>query len=225
MSAKIKQLIQARDNAEIIRDKIAEILLVESTNQQALAEAENLDPALWKLRIYTERSNAWEDFLGPEQKGQQIDKSPIVNVWFESAQDDAHASNTIERQKVDGIFNVDCHGYGIARASEDGHDPGDYLASLEAQRAARQVRQILMSAHYLYLGMQGTVWGRWRDSAKSFQPESDRGFLQNVQGVRVAMRVTFNEVSPQIQPVTLAGVAVTVKRSETGQILFKASFP
>lgn len=220
MAAKILALIDRADNVEIIRDEIAAILLVESTKQQELATADAQDPELWRLRIFTERANPWDEF-----SGETPDTAPIVNVWWDNSNDDEKASNVVERQRVVGTFNVDCYGYGVSVESDEGHNPGDETAALEAQRAARLVRNILMSGQYAYLGMRGVVGRRWRAGAQAFQPAIDSRPVAHVSAVRIAMRVEFNEFSPQVEGVPLALISVAVKRTEAGEVIFTADYP
>ena len=47
-----------------------------------LATAGGKDPADWKLRIFTERSNPWEEWLNIDA---DTDTSPVVNVWFDTS--------------------------------------------------------------------------------------------------------------------------------------------
>jgi hypothetical protein len=220
MAAKILSLIDKRDNAEIIRDEIAAILLLESTKQQELATEAAKDPELWRLRIFTERANPWDEFVGDAP-----DTAPLVNVWWDNSNDDEKASNVVERQRVVGTFNVDCYGYGVSVESDEGHNPGDETAAFEAQRAARLVRNILMSGQYAYLGMRGVVGRRWRASAQAFQPAIDSRPVAHVSAVRVAMRVEFNEFSPQVEGVPLALISVAVKRTTSGEVIFTADYP
>ena len=216
----IAELIDKQDNSEIVRDQIAAILATEVANQQALAIADGKDPADYKLRIYTERSNPWEAFLND-----QTDRSPIVNVWFDSSNFDKGASNIVERQKTEATFNIDCIGFGM---SEDvpggGHKAGDKEAALEVQRAIRLVRNILMAAEYTYLGMQGVVWQRWPQSITSFQPQIDGRQIQQIVGARLAFNVVFNEFSPQVPAVTLELVSAEVSRSEDGEVIVNADY-
>ena len=216
----IAELIDKQDNSEIVRDQIAAILATEVANQQALATADGKDPADYKLRIYIERSNPWEAFLND-----QTDRSPIVNVWFDSSNFDKGASNIVERQKTEATFNIDCIGFGM---SEDvpggGHKAGDKEAALEVQRAIRLVRNILMAAEYTYLGMQGVVWQRWPQSITSFQPQIDGRQIQQIVGARLAFNVVFNEFSPQVPAVTLELVSAEVSRSEDGEVIVNADY-
>lgn len=214
----IDALIDKLDTVEIVRDKIAQLLADESASQMALAEAAGKDSDMWKLRVYIERANPWENL-------NENDRSPVVNVWFDSGTFDPAASNTVERQKMSATINVDCYGYG--RASDNptgGHVPGDEAAARDVQRAVRLVRNILMAATYTYLGLRGTVWKRWVESITSYQPQQDNQNHNQVVGARVAMRVDFNEFSPQVTPVPLEFVSVTVERSEDGQVLARADY-
>jgi hypothetical protein len=224
MAALIETLIDKTDNVELIRDQIAAIILVEQARQQELATEADKNPDLWKLRVFLERANPWDEFADVDGAGPS-DTSPLVNVWWANSDDGEHGSNTVERQRVTATFHIDCYGYGVSRETETGHDSGDETAALEAQRAARLVRNILMSAHYAYVGMRGVVARRWRASAQSFQPAIDSRPVAHVSAVRQSFQVTFNEFSPQYVPVPLALISVAVKRIDTGELLFTADYP
>jgi hypothetical protein len=216
----IQTLIDKQDNFEVIRDQIAAIIVLESNNQQSLAIADGKDPDLWKLRVFNERYNPWEQFLNTN-----TDRSPIVNVWYDSSNFDGLASNIVERQKAEAIYNIDCYGYGIS--SDDGatgHNPGDRDAAFVVQRALRLVRNILMASTYTYLGLRGLVWQRWPQSVNVFQPNLDAQQVQKIVGARLELRVMFNEFSPQYVPETLEYLSVDVFRQEDGQLVAEADF-
>lgn len=223
-AAKIETLIDKFDTVELVRDQIAAILLIESTKQQELAQLAAKDPALWKLRIYTERTSPWDVFIDAPPNGKQADASPLVNVCWDSSIDDEKASDPVEYQKVSATFNLDCYGCGVAEETADGHNAGDQTASLEASRAARLVRNILMAGQYTYLGMRGVVGRRWRASAQAFQPPPDIKPTPHVHAVRVVLKVDFDEFSPQVVPKPLELLTVKVKRAEDGKILFNAHY-
>lgn len=216
----ISTLIDKQDNFEVIRDQIAAILVLESNNQQALAVSDGKDPDLWKLRVFNERYNPWEQFLNTN-----TDRSPLVNVLYDTSNFDGSASNIVERQKAEAIYNIDCYGYGIS--SDDGssgHNPGDREAAFEVQRALRLVRNILMSSTYTYLGLRGLVWQRWVQSISVFQLNLDDQHVQKIVGARLELRVMFNEFSPQYVPETLEYLSVDVFRDEDGQLIAEADF-
>lgn len=216
----IAELIDKMDNFEIIRDQIAAILATEVANQMQLATDGGKNPDDWKLRIFSERSNPWEQLLN-----EQADRSPIVNVWFDNSNFDPAASNISERQKTEGVFNIDCYGYGISSDEVGGgHNPGDKEAAFEVHKALRLVRNILMAAEYTYLGLRGVVWQRWPQSITVFQPQLDGRQMQQLVGARLAFRVVFNEFSPQVPAETLELVSVDVKRTEDGEIVAEADY-
>lgn len=216
----IDSLIDKSDNFEIVRDKIAAILVAEVASQMSLATAAAKDSNDWKLRIFTERSNPWEQWLND-----QTDTSPIVNIWVDNSNFDPKASNIMERQKSETVFNIDCYGYGKSSDNPGGgHIPGDREAAFETQRAIRLVRNILMAAEYTYLDLRGLVWSRWPQAVTFFQPQLDGRAIQQIMGARLAFRVVFNEFAPQITEETLEYLSVDVKRTEDGQIVLEADY-
>jgi len=216
----IQTLIDKQDNFEVIRDQIAAILVTEIASQQALATAAAKDPNEWKLRIFAERSNPWEQYLNNSGN----DPSPIVNIWYDNSNFDQSGSNIQERQKTEGIFNIDCYGYGVSEDDGAGHKPGDREAAYEVQKALRLVRNILMAGEYTYLGLRGLVWQRWPQSITVFQPQIDGRQIQQIVGARIAFRVVFNEFSPQVIAETLELLSVDVKRAEDGEIVLEADY-
>lgn len=226
--ARITTLIDKRDTSEIIRDEIAAILRTESLGQEALAVVAVRDPLPWKLRVFLERSNPWEEFQDPAAVSDEDplpEVPPIVNVSFEAETFDMNASNTVERQKASATYNIDCYGYGIAAdAPGGGHRPGDEDAALDCQRAVRLVRNILMAGAYTYLGHRGTVWRRFIQSVTTFQPTANEQPVQQVRAARIALQVEFSEFSPQVVGEPLELVAAAVRRAETGEIFLTASY-
>lgn len=219
----IPTLIDKQDSFEIVRDQIVAILVSEVASQQALAITAGKDPALWKLRIFKERTNPQEEWLNETPPA---DRSPLVNVWFDTADYEASKSNAKQRQFSAGTFNIDCLGLGVsANIPAGGHTAGDEQAAIEVQRAYRLVRNILMAAEYLRLDLPGLVGDRWPQSVTAFQPQIDSQTVQQVAGLRLALRVTFNEFSPQFVPETLELVSVEVKQSGSGEVFLTADYP
>ncbi len=222
MPALITTLIDKEDNAEIVRDQIAAILVTEIANQQLLATAAGKDPRLFDLRIFTERSNPWSEWQ--DAPADELDVPPIVNVSFQNSNADRSASNSVKRQAITATYNLDCLAYGISRATAGGHQAGDEMAAIDALRGIRLVRNILMSGQYTYLDMRGVVWTRWVANITAFQPEFEDRAVQNVQAVRMAFEVKMNEFSPQVIGQGIETIGVTVKRAETGEIYIKARY-
>lgn len=235
MTALIKSLIDKFDNFEIIRDKIASILVIETANQMMLATDASKNPDDWKLKVYLERNNPWEQVIN-EGVNNEADVTPIVNIWYEKCKFDASGSNSVERQKCEAIYNIDCYGFGISEDNPNGgHHPGDLKATLEVQRCVRLVRNILMSGAYTYLGSNRganqIVWDRWINDIQIFQPQifyggersHDIDFVKTC-GARISLKVTFSEFSPQVEVVPLEFISLEVKRLETGEVVINADY-
>lgn len=218
----IATLIDKQDTVEIVRDQVAAILALEQAAQVALATtAAKPDPDLWKLRVYQERSNIWENL-----PGENNDQSPVVNVWWDSSTFDMSASNIVERQKSVATINIDCYGYGeSADDGGTGHIAGDKKAAETAQRAVRLVRNILMAGEYTYLGLpRGVVWRRWVPSIAMMQPQQDNQNVSHIVAARLVFQVEFSEFSPQVQPETLELLTTRVRRTEDNQIVIEADY-
>jgi hypothetical protein len=225
MPAKIATLIEGRDNSEVVRDQVAAILALELAQQQVLALAADppQDPNLWKVRVFTERSNPWDEFSSLEEPAAWV--APLVNVSLDGLNYDPTKSDTVRRTHATATVHVDCYGYGVSRGDGDGHVAGDQEAALEAQRTVRLVRRILMAAHYVTLGMTGVVWGRFVQSVQFFQPMGlERIPVQNVQAARLTLQVSFNEFSPQVEGQPLELIGLDAQRADNGEILFSVEY-
>ena len=227
MAAQIPNLIDKQDSFEIVRDKIALILLEEQESQQAKATAAGEDPRLFALRVFTERTNPWSEFQ--DAPTEQLDAPPIINITYETSTADKSASNVVVRQQMDVTYNIDCYGYGVSSATDTGHVAGDAQAAIVSHRAAKLVRNILMASFYVKLDLPVATVGvglRWVASITSFTPEFDSRPVQNVIGTRIAFQVKMNEFSPQAEGEPLEVVHVTVFRrdGETGEVFLEAQY-
>jgi hypothetical protein len=222
MTAQLQRLIDKRDSFELVRDKVAVILLEESDEQQRLALSEGLDPEQWKLRVFSETSTPWTSFQ--ESEGPQ---TPIVNVWFETMNFVKAGSNPISRQNGVATIHVDCYGFGFSKGTDEGHTPSDAMAAEEAARAVRLVRNILMSGFYTYLGFpQGVdlpegelqvVRGRWPTGITAFQPAQEERPVERVAAMRLDLEVSLNEFGPEYEGEELETTTLAFTRSPTGE--------
>lgn len=213
----IATLIDKQDNFEVVRDQIALILATETASQQALAFAAAKDPKLFEFDVFTERFNPWEQY----QNNLSSDKTPIVNVWFDTEDFPPSRGNVVEKQIAEAVFNIDCYGCDVARNDPSGgHFPADESSRFIVHRIIRLVRNILMAALNTHLQLKGTVVHRWFNSITVFQPEVfDDTNVLTVSAARLALAVHFVEVSPQIAGVPLEFTSIDIKRAENGSVL------
>jgi len=220
------ELIDKKDNWELIRDEIASILAVETINQQAKALAAGKDPELWKFRVFIERSNPWEMLSEDDEI-----LSPIVNVWFDSLTFMSRGSSTTSRQQSDNtIYNIDI----IAAAKsektvEDGHKSADKSATLACQRIMRLVRNILFSIpadstqpgdDYYFLNLKGVVGGRRLQAIRSFQADHDNQALP-VSAGRLILEVQHIETSLEGPEKSFELLQAQTVFNETGEVNYE----
>lgn len=226
MPALITTLINGQDAFESVRDLIASTLVLESQGQQVLAAAASLNPKDWKLRVFTERTTPWAVWqANPVKNDSSVDVSPIVNVSYNRSGFDRSKGDIVQRQASDSTYYIDCYGYGLSRDDGgSGHIPGDQDAAMEAQRAARLVRNILMSAAYVDMKKRGVLWQRWVTSVEMLSVQTEHA-MQRIECARITFDCTFNEFSPQNQGVPLEMISTAFTRAETGEIFIAADFP
>ena len=218
-AALITTLIDKVDNFEAIRDQVAAIIAIESTNQVALATTDGKPtPNEWALSVYTERSIPFEVWLNSPTDDEKL--IPVINVWFDTAGVDPGGSNVIDRQQYNGTFNIDCYAYGEAESDGGaGFTAGDENAARNAQRGARLVRNILKASPNIYLQLRGLVGSTRIKSITQFQPELDGAAVQNIMALRISFDVSYNEFSPQYVAETLETVFIQVARDLDGKVL------
>ena len=141
-------------------------------------------------------------------------------MYFDTATYNERYGDVVERQRSDSVFNIDCYAIGVSEDSLSGHKIGDKEAALNVHRAARLVRNILMAGENTYLGLRGTVWGRWPQSLTVLQPEMNGQSLQHIICARLVLRVSHNEFSPQIAGEIMEQLNVTMTRDSDGLVSF-----
>lgn len=235
----IQTLIKKRDTSELVGDQIAKILLLEQESQAQLARAAGEDAAEWDFRVYREASNPWQAFLGSPGVDEAPDEpegwvmrpgAPVVNVSFDSSTFNKSASDQHRRQQATGTYFVDCYAH---RVSGDdggmGHESGDELARVDAQRMAALARNILCASIYYQLGFPspkngGMVAGRWVTGLQTFQIHGEHRAVQRIGAVRLTLEVSFYEESPEYEGAPLEIVSITLKRLGTNQVLLSALY-
>lgn len=207
-------LIDKLDSMEIVRDKIAVILANNVAEQKNLAIAASKDPTDYDFKVYTERAKPWSMY-----QETNADKTPLVNVYFDSDSAEKGASNHNVYQKTSGTFHIDCYGYGKTESNGTGQLTGDEIANKEAQRTARLARNIIMSDVNTYLDLHNLVWSRWVANRIQFQDLQDNKQMQYITVVRLVLNVEYTEYSPQQLNEVLEGLNIEINRASDGEVL------
>jgi hypothetical protein len=205
MNENITTLLNEPDNLEKIRDRIAVILKLEFLNQCQKAieqDVENVND--FNIGVYLERERPWQLTENSEGKN----PFPLVNVKLAGYRKENEPGSTVNRQKYIGDFIIDCYAQGTPD-NPDYFDDTD--ATIRAWKLGRMVRQVLMSGHYVYLGMRDIVRRREITEAGTGTPTDRTGNIDDsavsVTICRILFAVYYSEESPQAAGVELEGIS------------------
>lgn len=214
-SVRIIPLITEREGFEVVRDKIVEILALETAIQQEQATARGYDPDDWKFLVYRERLNPWEMYRNADFF------VSMVNVWYDNDFFDLSCSNMSFQQKTKSRFNVDCYACAVATETEAGQIVSDEAAALGAHKIARIVRRILMHDKYLKLGLEEgkLVWTRWLADRQIMRPPSGDPSIQRVMCMRLGFDVELNETVTIEEEQTADFINVKYHNGTDGQLV------
>lgn len=192
--AKINYDIQ-RQNFEVIRENIGQILADEFPEQKTNLENEFSDDQV-ELTVWNER------FI-------QFDPTemPAVNVsYYRTTYEDY---SPVDRQGIND-YHIDIH----AAAVHERAKYGDTQAAQICQRLAGIVSYLLMSQEYRFLGFEpGFIQSRWIESIDMGKiTESDAA---HTIVSRLLFRVKANETVREVPPTDLEAIHTTVKLDET----------
>lgn len=199
---------------ELVRDRIAEILIAELVNQVNLAIADGADPTPYEISITTEKTDPWNS-----------SQFPLVNVWYDTGNIDTAASPADNNQQGDHFYNLDCY---VERPSEDsGGDiiHGDELSAKEVQQVAGIIWQIIMADQNTRLQFESRSGGkpsalvaaRIFEALSTFQPSFGETPVENVQAMRLRLKVRHVEIPPVTLGVTLHDGLFVIKQSDRTQ--------
>lgn len=201
----LQQLIDKKDNFELVRDQIAIILATEVANQKSLATAGGKNPDLWDFKVYLERSNPLDNYAS------ESDLTPVVAVSYYNSVFDGTKGDSVETQACMAQFNIDCYAVGRSGDSGTGQVNGDQVANESVQRIVRLVRNILMTPEYGWLNLRGTV-GKRKVSRVEVQQasKSQQDATINIAVATLALTVDMIETSPQYigQPLEYTNVNI-----------------
>ncbi len=226
LEAKIATLIDKQDSIEVIRDRIAELIKIETANQMLLAIAAAKDPEQWDMRVFPECFREIEQWLNVDDDLYPV---PLVCVSTQGANIDTSKSTGVGRTVYRGRFAIDCYAAGHSQADGPGkHIPGDVDAAKNRDRAARLVRNILMATdnRQLQLEAEKIIWGDLIVQGYDFpEPTVEAHPTRDVRAVRFLVEVVYNETAPQPVAGTLEDARIDIRRDEiTGEIIAQARY-
>lgn len=195
---------------ELVRDQIAAIIVNELANQITLAIADSAPTEPYEIAVTTEKTDSWNK-----------SQFPLVNVWYDSGNIDTSASSPANQQQGDHFYNLDCY---VEKPSEDDAGDivsGDTLSAKEVQRVASIIWQIIMADQNTRLQFEfrtadvpsALVAHRIFEQLTTFQPSFGDTVVENVQALRLRLKVRHVEIPPVTIGVTLHDGLFVIKQS------------
>lgn len=188
--AKINTII-TNNNFELIRDRIASILVIELSNQLSLTSNSLFESTVWIERFIA------------------FDKTdlPAINVYFTNANYD---NKTPISRRGTNTFNIDVH---IGSKHTNGID-GDKNSIINVQKLCGVIAEILSNPVYNKLDfVPGIISHTEVTNIQVAQPK-EKDSTQIATG-RVVFQVVANECSSEIAPITADSYSTTVTIGET----------
>lgn len=208
----ITELIDLSANPiQLVIDKIGEILVNESANQQALAIAEGEDPDLYKMRVFADRFNPFDNM--------KTDTTPIVSIKeSDDSKKLAVSANHGKQQKL-LTLNIDCFGIGRAEQTVEGHKPADLDASQDGRRVANLVNKILKADINDNLQLDRKVVNSVNITGEQyFEPDFDSRQMGPVVAKRITLQCNVIDTPVINNGVELLSIVVDVERGDSGEI-------
>lgn len=119
---------------EIVRDRIADILVVELANQKQLAIDDGDETTPYDILVVQEKSDPWS-----------VTEMPVVNIWYDTGNILEGESSVNAQQQGFHYYNLDCYVNKTSEVQGGDIEAGDTKSAIEVHRVAGLVWQILMA--------------------------------------------------------------------------------
>ena len=214
----ISGLIDLGDNPiQLVIDKIGEILVNESANQQALAISGGKDPDLYKTRVFADRFNPFDNMKN--------NTTPVVSIKESDDSKKLSVSGNHGKQQKMLTLNIDCFGIGRAEQTAEGHRPADLDASQNCRRVANLVNKILKADININLQLDRKIVNSVNITGEQyFEPDFDSQQLGPVVVKRLTLQCNVTDTPMINEGVTLEGVIVDIEKDDSGEIYTTMEF-
>lgn len=193
--AKINTII-TNGNFELIRDRIAQILVVELANQKLLTTNTLFDATVWSERFIP------------------FDKTdlPAINVYYVNSNYD---NKTPISRRGQNTYNIDVH---IGSKHTSGID-GDKNSLLNVQKLCHVIAEILSNPVYNNLDFTPGIIRHTEVTDIQISQPKEKDSTQIATG-RVVFQAVANENSSEIQPIAADMYSTSVTLGETNKGYF-----
>lgn len=213
----LTELIAFKSGTQTLIDKIAEILVNEFANQQALAVLAAVDPTPYDIRVFADRFDPLDQF--------KKDSRPLINITLSDDSTRTAVTATYgDNQKAVTIL-IDCFGVGVASETVEGHTPADLDASRDAKAAANLVRYILAADINQNLQLPLKLFNSVvMQSEQYLAPDFNSRQEKPVVAMRLMLVANVTDKTMINNGVELDQIVIDVERGNSGEIYATAEY-
>ena len=212
MSTKVlTELIPHSSNIQLVIDRIAEILVNELSNQQALAPVNGGTAADYDVRVYIDRFNPLDQF--------KTDKRSLVNIELSDDTTQTNVTANHGKQQETVTINLYVYATGTARDTPRGHMPADKDASNKVKKDANVIKRILKADINENLQLPRTIVNSVIiQSGQYLVPDFDNRDFGAVVAERVSVTCNIIEQPMINNGVELESIVIDIEKEDTGLV-------
>jgi hypothetical protein len=196
---------------QLVIDKVSEILVNETANQQTLATDAGEDPEPYRFRVFADRFAPFDNM--------REDRTPLVSIKESDDSKKLSISGNHGKQQKLLTLNVDCFGVGKAEQTAEGHRPADLDASQDCRRLANLVNKILKADINENLQLDRKIVNSVNIVSEQYlEPDFDSRQLGPVVVKRITLQCNIMDLPEINNGVELQGILVDIERSDSGEI-------
>lgn len=213
----LTELIEFKSGTQTLINKIAEVLVNEFANQQALAVAGGKDPTPYDIRVFTNRFKPFDQF--------KTDFRPLINITLSDDSTKTSVTGVYgDNQKATTIL-IDCFGVGIATETPEGHTPADLAAALSVQDAANLVRYILRADINFNLQLPLKLFNSVvMQSEQYLAPDFNEQQEAPVVAMRLMLTANVTDKTMINNGAELDSIVIDIERGDSGEIYATAEY-
>lgn len=215
MSVKtLTELIPYSSNVQLVIDRIAEILVYELANQQALAGVGASD---YDIRVFTDRFNPLDQFSN--------DNRSLVNIELSDESTQTNVTATYGKQQEGVTINLYVYSVGVASETPAGHIPADYDAAVKVKKTRNIINRILKADINSNLQLpRNVVNSVIIQSGQYLIPDFDNRDFGPTVAMRISLTCNIIEEPMINNGVPLDSIVIDIEKDDTGQVYAKLEY-
>lgn len=207
----LTELVPYASNVQVVIDRIAEILVNELANQQALAPGNGGNAADYDIRVFTDRFYPVDQF--------STDKRPVINVRLSDQAVLPKVTATHGKRQDTVTIAVYAYAVGTSKETVDGHITADYEASVKVKKIQNVINRILKADINSNLQLPRTVVNSVIiESGQYLMPDFDNRDFEPVIAMRTTVTCNVTEQPVVNNGLPMESIVIDIEKDDTGLV-------